>query len=112
MHLRGKSFQLRLHYPDGRTQLAFDIPRYNFDWQQTYRLREPINVPKNTVAEFIATYDNSSGNPFNPDPTKDVVYGLRTQDEMMSADLGYVNTHEQLDLNVINGRVVFDPRAR
>src|SRR5262245_31944593 len=41
MHLRGKSYSMRLTYPDGRQELALEVPSYNFNWQRTYLLKEP-----------------------------------------------------------------------
>ena len=40
------------------------------------------------VLRATAWYDNSSGNPANPDPTAEVVWGEQTFEEMM---IGYVN---------------------
>ena len=60
MHVRGKSFVVKLHYPDGKVETAFDVPRYDFNWQRSYPLAQPIPVPKGTVAEYIATWDNSA----------------------------------------------------
>ena len=36
---------------------------------------------------ITATFDNSSGNPANPDPSKTVRWGDQTYDEMM---IGYI----------------------
>ena len=42
-----------------------------------------IALPKGTVLKAIAHYDNSAGNPRNPDPDKTVTFGLQTFEEMM-----------------------------
>lgn len=89
MHLRGKSAQIILHYPHGGSEVVFDIPRFNFDWQRYYFLAEPKRVPAGTVAEFIGTWDNSADNPFNPDPAQRVRVGFRTTDEMFGTKLFY-----------------------
>ena len=90
MHLRGKAARYTAHYPDGTTEVLLDVPSYDFNWQTTYRFREekyPLGRPKKlragTEIEFVAAWDNSSDNPYNPDPTKDVKFGLPTTDEMM-----------------------------
>ncbi len=44
-------------------------------------------------------YDNSAANPYNPDPTQDVVYGPATTDEMMNARI-YFAKAEPLGLRV------------
>ena len=42
-------------------------------------------MPKGTRLEVIATYDNSPGNPYNPDPAATVRWGDQTWEEMMIA---------------------------
>ena len=83
MHLRGKSFQFRAVYPDGKTEILLDIPNYDFNWQPYYYLETPKLLPAGTRIECTAYYDNSANNPFNPDPTKLVRWGPQTWDEMM-----------------------------
>lgn len=82
-HVRGKGFRYELQYPDGRTEVVLDLPRYDFNWQLEYHLRDPIDVPAGAVLRATAWYDNSKANPANPDPTKRVRYGPQTTDEMM-----------------------------
>lgn len=83
MHLRGKSFRFDLLYPDGRQELLLDIPRYDFNWQFIYLLKEPMILPAGTQLHCTAHFDNSSNNPANPDPTATVRWGDFTEDEMM-----------------------------
>lgn len=83
MHFRGKDFEYRLVYPDGRKETLLSVPHYNFNWQLTYDLAEPKLLPKGTVIECTAHYDNSANNPFNPDPSKKVFPGEQTWEEMM-----------------------------
>jgi hypothetical protein len=40
-------------------------------------------MPKGTRIRSVATWDNSRFNPFNPDPDREVTWGLQTWDEMM-----------------------------
>lgn len=87
MHVRGKAFKYEAELPDGTRQVLLDIPRYDFNWQFAYRLNEPQLLPAGTNLKVTAWYDNSSGNPANPDPTKTVRWGPQTFDEMM---IGYV----------------------
>ncbi|MBX3470809.1 MAG: cytochrome c [Planctomycetes bacterium] len=88
MHLRGESFRYLLLLPDGTHRPVLSIPRYDFNWQTTYRLAEPMFVPKGARMMGIATFDNSAGNPANPDPTRTVYFGEQTTDEMM---IGYMD---------------------
>lgn len=83
MHYRGKSMDFVLVYPDGREELACSIPKYDFNWQLDYRLAEPLKVPKGTELKVIGHFDNSAGNPYNPDPTKAVTWGEQTWEEML-----------------------------
>jgi mono/diheme cytochrome c family protein len=86
MHLRGKSFRYIAEFPDGRQEVLLDVPKWDFEWQVEYVLAEPLLLPKGTRLRAIATYDNSKDNPDNPDPTKDVFFGLQSTEEMM---IGY-----------------------
>lgn len=83
MHYRGKAMDFVLVYPDGREQLACSIPEYDFDWQLDYRLKTPLEVPAGTKLRVVAHFDNSKGNPANPDPTETVRWGEQTWEEMM-----------------------------
>ncbi|HZS07283.1 MAG TPA: hypothetical protein VFD58_20770 [Blastocatellia bacterium] len=106
MHLRGKSYLMKLTYPDGRTETALEVPSYNFNWQRTYLLTEPMRVPKGTQVEFIGTYDNSTRNKFNPDPTQTVRWGEKTTDEMMQGRIFYEAADEDLNIRVKKGRAI------
>jgi Ca2+-binding EF-hand superfamily protein/peroxiredoxin len=86
MHLRGKAARYDL-ISGGETRTMLDIPRYDFNWQLLYRYAEPVSVKAGDTLRFTAWYDNSRGNPANPDPNKEVRWGPQTQDEM---HLGYV----------------------
>jgi hypothetical protein len=88
MHVRGKSFLYEAVYPDGRKQTLLDVPAYDFNWQTSYRLSEPVDLPANTRIHCVAHFDNSENNLNNPDPTKAVSWGEQTWDEMM---IGYVD---------------------
>src|SRR5204863_9812838 len=46
MHVRGKSFDYTIVYPDGRRDLVLSVPSYDFNWQGGYKLAKPIEVPK------------------------------------------------------------------
>ena len=67
------------------------VPRYDFAWQLTYELAEPLFLPKGSRIECVAHYDNSSGNKFNPDPTKEVRWGDQTWEEMMVGWFSTIN---------------------
>ncbi len=94
MHFRGKSFEYRFQYPDGREEVVCAVARYDFNWQLTYELKQPKFIPKGTKIRCIAHFDNSANNPANPDPSKEAVYGEQTWDEMM---IGWVFMSWALD---------------
>ena len=90
MHLRGKDFEYRAEYPDGRKEILLSVPRYDFSWQASYRLAEPVRLPKGTKIHCTAHFDNSANNPANPDPKKEVTWGDQTWEEMMIGWVDYV----------------------
>jgi hypothetical protein len=81
-HLRGKSWEHRLVYPDGREEIILKVPKYDFNWQTEYVFAKPLKVTKGTQLKAVAHYDNSPANKANPDPTKDVAWGDQTWEEM------------------------------
>lgn len=90
MHTRGKSWECRVLYPNGRTETVLSVPRYDFNWQHTYRCAEPLLLPAGSKIQCIAHYDNSKNNPANPDPSQAVKWGPQTWDEMMVCGLEYL----------------------
>jgi mono/diheme cytochrome c family protein len=95
MHVRGKDFIYTAVYPDGRSEILLNVPRYDFNWQLTYIPKEPILLPKGTRLDCVAHYDNSSKNKFNPDPTKEVRWGDQTWEEMMIGWYTYTRAREE-----------------
>jgi peroxiredoxin len=90
MHLRGKDFQYKVTFPDGRSEILLSVPAYDFAWQTYYRLSEPMAMPKGTRIDCLAHFDNSANNPANPDPAKEVRWGEQTWEEMMIGYIDYV----------------------
>ncbi|MEX2171229.1 MAG: redoxin domain-containing protein [Pirellulales bacterium] len=83
MHVRGKEFRFAAVYPDGRREMLLDVPRFDFNWQHSYLLAEPLEIPDDFVVHCIARFDNSEENLSNPDPTAKVRWGDQTMEEMM-----------------------------
>jgi peroxiredoxin/mono/diheme cytochrome c family protein len=98
MHLRGKSFRFDAIYPDGRTETLLDVPRYDFNWQLTYALAQPKLLPEGTRLHCTAIYDNSADNLVNPDPTKAVMWGDQTWEEMLVGAFDTVSAEQDLTL--------------
>ncbi len=90
MHLRGKDFKYTATYPDGSSEVLLSVPAYDFAWQSYYRLAEPKTMPKGTIIDCVAHFDNSEKNPANPDPEVQVRWGQQTWEEMMIGYIDYV----------------------
>jgi hypothetical protein len=88
-HLRGKSWEYRLTYPDGREEVVLNVPHYDFNWQTYYEYAKPLAVPKGSKLLAIAHYDNSANNKANPDPNVEVRWGDQTWEEMQYSGITY-----------------------
>jgi len=92
MHLRGKSFQLTAtakspSADNTQSSIILDVPRYDFNWQHTYELESPIPLNSMQKLNVMVSFDNSSNNPFNPNPNEYVLWGDQTWEEMAVAFL-------------------------
>jgi peroxiredoxin/mono/diheme cytochrome c family protein len=88
MHLRGKSFRYTATFPDGSQEILLSVPAFDFAWQSVYRLAGPRFLPRGTRIDCLAHFDNSAKNPANPDPSRKVVWGDQTFEEMM---IGFID---------------------
>ena len=88
-HYRGKASDLWIRYPDGKEKLLLSLPRYDFSWQRAYTFADPIKVPAGSKLIAHFWYDNSKRNPNNPDPTKTVVWGDQSWEEMFYVAIRY-----------------------
>jgi hypothetical protein len=82
MHVRGKDFFIEKINVDGSKEPLLSIPRYDFNWQNVYRLVKPLKMEAGSRLHCVAHYDNSDANPNNPDPTRRVLWGDQTWQEM------------------------------
>lgn len=112
MHLRGKHMTFLAHYPTGETETLLTVPNYSFDWQMSYRWAENAKVfPKGTKIECLAHFDNSTFNPFNPDPKATVKEGQQTYEEMMYGFFFFLDKDQELNLKVDPSTGVAMPKA-
>ena len=82
MHFRGKRMSFKAVYPDGSEEMLLSVPNYSFNWQLTHKLAEPILVPAGTRIVATGAFDNSSQNPYNPDPNSTIRWGEQSWEEM------------------------------
>jgi hypothetical protein len=103
-HFRGHASQFTAIYPDGREELLLSVPKYDFNWQTTYTLATPKQIPAGTKIVHTTVYDNSAQNPANPDPNRTVPWGEQSFDEMLYGvvqfrELTPVGNSEQVSSN-------------
>jgi hypothetical protein len=91
MHFRGKDVRYEVMHPDGRHEVLLSVPHYSFNWQLVYRFQDPILIEKGSVLTLTAHFDNSPNNPANPDTTKTVRWGDKSEEEMFSNYLEYLD---------------------
>jgi hypothetical protein len=82
-HYRGYASKLTAIYPDGREQVVLNMPKYDFNWQREYIYKDLIDLPAGTKLVADYWYDNSDNNPANPDPSKEIVWGDQSFEEML-----------------------------
>lgn len=88
-HSRTASTVYRAFYPDGKSEVLLDVPRYDHRWEEVYTYVKPKVVPAGTRVEVLYRFDNSParGGKKAFDATQPVIFGPHAADEMM---LGYI----------------------
>ncbi|HUR27879.1 MAG TPA: tetratricopeptide repeat protein, partial [Planctomycetota bacterium] len=82
-HFLAKQMRADAVFADGRRIAVLRIDDWDFNWQDEYRLQEPLALPAGARLEMRYTYDNSSANPRNPALVpRRVLYGPNSSDEM------------------------------
>jgi peroxiredoxin len=90
MHFRGKDMKFSIQPPGEDIRPLLSIPAYNYGWQPHYLLSDPAVLKAGTKVIVTGAFDNSRSNPSNPDPDKQVGFGVDSWDEMFS---GYLTFH-------------------
>jgi peroxiredoxin len=90
MHLIGKEIKVTLKPAGGGTPTTLlAIKDWDYNWQETYFLKEPLKLKAGDALEVEAVYDNSGKNANNPNnPPKIVTFGEQTTNEMCFVFLG------------------------
>ena len=82
-HYMGKDLRAFATLPDGTERSLIWIKDWDFNWQNAYRYRSPVKLPRGTILRMRYVYDNSAENPRNPSrPPRRVRYGGQSTDEM------------------------------
>ena len=103
MHQLGKRISLQVQPQKGSTapeRCLLDIPHWDFDWQQAYRLVTPEIVQPGEQIVMTCSYDNSAGNQMSVNGVKQapktVNWGEGTADEMCLAYISLLEDYVAL----------------
>ncbi|KQR66845.1 calcium-binding protein [Pedobacter sp. Leaf176] len=106
MHLLGKSFKAYAVTAAGDTIKLISIPSWDFRWQEIYKFRNLVKVPKGSILTIEGIYDNTKNNPNNPNNPPKMVFSandMKSTDEMMTMLLVFLTYNEGDEVKV------FDP---
>lgn len=101
-HYRGVASKFEIVHADGRKETILSVPNYDFNWQRTYEFVEPKRVEAGARLVHTTWYDNSANNPGNPDPNKNVPWGLQSWDEMLYGAFSYTYVNETTEAPLHN----------
>ena len=79
MHRIGERASIALHKADGDVESLVSIPEWDFDWQLSYQLSEPLRFEEGDSLALECTYNNTQD--------VDVVWGEGSDDEMCVGNL-------------------------
>lgn len=106
MHYIGKEFLSYALTPLYDTIKLVHIPRWDFRWQEIYRFKKLVKIPRGSRLIIEGTYDNTANNPFNPyHPPRPIssTGDMRSTDEMMTLIMVYMTYNEgDESLNIEN----------
>ena len=81
-HYRGIASSLYITNTKGNRKKLFSIDPLNVKFESGYELEKPVKLKKGSILECINWFDNSAGNPQNPNPSQFVRHGVSETDEM------------------------------
>ncbi|MEX2669433.1 redoxin domain-containing protein [Candidatus Uabimicrobium amorphum] len=90
MHYRGRNVNLELQFPNGKKQQVLSVPKYEFNWQYFYHFQQPLSLPAGTIIRMKGSFDNSTRNKYDIDPSKTVKWGAQSWDEMFLGQFIYL----------------------
>ena len=112
MHLLGRKIKVTMKTPEGKKETLLEIDSWDYNWQETYFLKQPLPLKVGTVLSLEAVYDNSENNPNNPhSPPRLVTFGEQTTNEMCFVFLGSTSDSPGRSpfMGPFGGRRVRDP---
>ena len=99
-HYRGVASKFEIWKADGSKEVILSVPNYDFNWQRTYEFVEPKRIEPGSRLVHTTWYDNSVDNPGNPDPNKNITWGLQSWDEMLYGAFSYTYVDETTEAPV------------
>jgi len=94
MHLLGKSFEAYAVTPQKDTINLIRIPEWDFRWQYFYTFKNMLKIPKGSIIEVNAIFDNTAENPNNTYSPPRVIAeregSMRTTDEMLQFIMTFI----------------------
>jgi hypothetical protein len=98
MHQLGRDMHMSVKYPDGKTKSLIEIADWDPAWQRAYYFQERFSLPRGSVVNVVAHFDNSA-HPRNPNsPPKQVGFGPNADDEMCVGYIAVVKKGQDLTL--------------
>ncbi len=88
MHKQGTRMRVTAELPSGELRRIVEVRDWDFNWQPSYRFKEPLRLPKGTRVQVIASYDNPEDRPIR--------WGEGTDDEMCTVFFGYYRDDQHL----------------
>jgi len=89
MHMLGREARITVTPPEGKPWTLLAIKDWDYNWQETYFLKQPIDLKAGTKLAVEALYNNTDSNPNNPfRPARLVFFGEQTDNEMCFVFLG------------------------
>ena len=87
MHELGRNMRITLNPDTDNATVLLDIPQWDFDWQGTYFLADPVAVERGDTLRVECWWDNTDGERY-------VVWGEGTADEMCWNPVNYIPREE------------------
>jgi len=104
-HYRARSVEAQAILPDGSRRPLIRIDDWDINWQDRYFYESPLPLPAGTRLSMSFLFDNTVGNPRNPDrPPMRARWGWRSTDEMADVWLQVVANSD--DDRALLGRVI------